>query len=154
LCRFEGEPDGVAERLRAASDLVAHPTRTLDADETKVAFRRIADIASFFDEGAALWRISVPQTAAESLLQALKPDRFIVDGAGGTLWVQSGAINIHAQATSAGGHALLVRQQASAPVPADIFQPLDEVTHTLVSRLKDAFDPQRVLNPGRMYRNI
>jgi FAD/FMN-containing dehydrogenase len=39
-------------------------------------------------------------------------------------------------------------------VPADIFQPLDEVTHTLVSRLKDAFDPQRVLNPGRMYRNI
>jgi glycolate oxidase FAD binding subunit len=154
LCRFEGEPDGVSERLRAASALVAHSTRTLEADETKEAFRRIADIASFFDEGAVLWRISVPQTAAESLLQALKPDRFIVDGAGGTLWVQSGAIDIHAQAASAGGHALLVRQQASAPVPADIFQPLDEVTHTLVSRLKDAFDPQRVLNPGRMYRNI
>ena len=154
FCRFEGEPDGVSERLRAASALVAHSTRTLEADETKEAFIRIGDIASFFDEGAVLWRISVPQTAAESLLQALKPDRFVVDGAGGTLWVQSAATDVHAQAASAGGHALLVRQQASAPVPADIFQPLDEVTHTLVSRLKDAFDPQRVLNPGRMYRNI
>jgi glycolate oxidase FAD binding subunit len=154
LCRFEGEPDGVSERLRAASALVEHPTRTLETDETKVALRQIADIASFFDGGAALWRISVPQTAAESLLQAMNPERFIVDGAGGTLWVQSAATDVHAQAASAGGHALLVRQQASAPVPADIFQPLDEVTHTLVSRLKDAFDPQRVLNPGRMYRNI
>jgi glycolate oxidase FAD binding subunit len=154
LCRFEGEPDGVSERLRAASALVAPPTRTLEADETKATFRLVADTASFFDEGAALWRISVPQTAAEKLLQALNPDRFIVDGAGGTLWVQSGATDIHAQAASAGSHALLVRQQASAPEPADIFQPLDEVTHTLVSRLKDAFDPQRVLNPGRMYRNI
>jgi len=154
LCRFEGELEGVTERLRAASALVAHPTRTLETDETKTEFRRIADIASFFDEGAALWRISVPQTAAETLLQALKPDHFIVDGAGGTLWVQSGAADIHAHAASAGGHALLVRQQASAPEPADIFQPLDEVTHALVSRLKDAFDPQRVLNPGRMYRNI
>jgi glycolate oxidase FAD binding subunit len=154
LCRFEGEPYGVSERLRAASALVEHPTRTLETDETKVALRQIADIASFFDGGAALWRISVPQTAAESLLQAMNPERFIVDGAGGTLWVQSAATDVHAQAASAGGHALLVRQQASAPVPADIFQPLDEVTHTLVSRLKDAFDPQRVLNPGRMYRNI
>ena len=154
LCRVEGEPDGVSERLRAASALVAYPTRTLEADETKVAFRQIADIASFFDEGAALWRISVPQTAAEKLLQALNPDRFIVDGGGGTLWVQSGATDIHTQAALAGGHALLVRQQTSAPEPADIFQPLDEVTHALVSRLKDAFDPQRVLNPGRMYRNI
>jgi glycolate oxidase FAD binding subunit len=154
LCRFEGEPDGVSERLRAASALVAHTTRTLEANETKVAFSRIADIASFFDEGSTLWRISVPQTAAETLLLALKTDRFIVDGAGGTLWVQSAATDIHTQAASAGGHALLVRQQAAAPEPADIFQPLDEVTHTLVSRLKDAFDPQRVLNPGRMYRNI
>jgi glycolate oxidase FAD binding subunit len=154
LCRFEGEADGVSERLRAASALVAHPTRTLETDETKTAFRRIAEIASFFDEGAALWRISVPQAAAEKLLQALQPDHFIVDGAGGTLWVQSGATDIHARAASAGGHALLVRQQASAPEAADIFQPLDEVTHALVSRLKDAFDPQRVLNPGRMYRNI
>jgi glycolate oxidase FAD binding subunit len=154
LCRFEGEPDGVSERLRAASALVARPTRTLEADEAKATFRQIADMASFFDEGAALWRISVPQTAAETLLLALKPDRFIVDGAGGTLWVQSAATDIHSSAASAGGHALLVRQQASAPEPADIFQPLDDVTHTLVSRLKDAFDPQRVLNPGRMYRNI
>ena len=154
LCRFEGEPDGVSERQRAASALVAHPTQTLEADETKVVFRQIADIASFFDEGAALWRISVPQTAAETLLQALSPDRFIADGGGGTLWIQSGASDIHAKAASAGGHALLVRQQASAPEPVDIFQPLDEVTQALVSRLKDAFDPQRVLNPGRMYRNI
>lgn len=154
LCRFEGEPEGVSERGLAASNLVGHQARMLGPDETRSIFARIADVASFFEDGEALWRVSVPQTEAVKLLQAVKSERYIVDGAGGTLWVQSGSTDVHAHAASNGGHALLVRQQASAPEPVDIFQPMDEVTHTLVTRLKDAFDPHRILNPGRMYRSI
>lgn len=154
LCRFEGEPEGVSERVLAASNLVGHETRALDPDETRSIFARIADVASFFEDGTALWRVSVPQTESAIMLQAVKPERFIVDGAGGTLWVQCGSTDIHAHAASHGGHALLVRQPASAPEPVDIFQPMDEVTHALVTRLKDAFDPHRILNPGRMYRSI
>ena len=154
LCRFEGEKEGVSERALAAANLIGHKTRTLDPDETHAIFARIADVASCFDEGTALWRVSVPQTEAARTLQAVKPERFIVDGAGGILWLQSGSTHVHAHAASNGGHALLVRQQAAAPEPLDIFQPMDDVTQALVTRLKDAFDPHRILNPGRMYRSI
>jgi glycolate oxidase FAD binding subunit len=34
------------------------------------------------------------------------------------------------------------------------FQPPDRVEARLVARLKDNFDPQRILNPGRMYEGV
>ena len=36
----------------------------------------------------------------------------------------------------------------------NVFQPLDAVTAALTTRLKAAFDPLGVFNPGRMYDGI
>ena len=41
----------------------------------------------------------------------------------------------------------------SAPID-DIFTPLDAATLALTQRLKDAFDPARILNPGRMFKDL
>jgi len=35
-----------------------------------------------------------------------------------------------------------------------VFQPLPEMNMNLIRRLKEAFDPHRILNPGRMYPGI
>ena len=35
-----------------------------------------------------------------------------------------------------------------------VFQPLDPALQTLHLRLKHAFDPQGIFNPGRLYREI
>ena len=50
--------------------------------------------------------------------------------------------------------AFLVRASAAARASVSVFQPLPEVNMNVIRRLKDAFDPHRILNPGRMYPGI
>ncbi|HEY7688635.1 MAG TPA: FAD-linked oxidase C-terminal domain-containing protein [Dongiaceae bacterium] len=49
---------------------------------------------------------------------------------------------------------MLVRANQASRAAVDVFQPLPEANMTLINRVKDAFDPQRILNPGRMYAGI
>jgi glycolate oxidase FAD binding subunit len=35
-----------------------------------------------------------------------------------------------------------------------VFQPLDPAKEAITERVKDSFDPQRILNPGRMYAGL
>jgi FAD/FMN-containing dehydrogenase len=43
--------------------------------------------------------------------------------------------------------------RAHEPV-SDPFPPLDAATLALTQRLKDAFDPARILNPGHMVKDV
>ena len=53
-----------------------------------------------------------------------------------------------------GGHATLLRAPAELRAGLEVFQPMDAAKQALVARLKDGFDPRRVLNPGRMYAGV
>ena len=48
------------------------------------------------------------------------------------------------------GHATLMRAPAALRAQVQVFQPLPPPLAALSLRVKDAFDPKNVLNPGRM----
>jgi glycolate oxidase FAD binding subunit len=50
-----------------------------------------------------------------------------------------------------GGHATLVRASAGVRAATAVFQPGEDALAELTKRVKESFDPQGVLNPGRMY---
>ena len=58
---------------------------------------------------------------------------------------------IRAISAAAGGHATLFR---GGDHGGDVFQPLTAELLSLHQRLKQAFDPAGILNPGRMYREL
>jgi glycolate oxidase FAD binding subunit len=95
---------------------------------------------------ARLWRLSLPQTAPiPKIGQTLG-----WDWAGSQVWLRSDqpAATIFEAASGGGGHASLFR---GAGVDEEAFQPLSPGVLTLHQRLKAAFDPAGILNPGRMY---
>jgi glycolate oxidase FAD binding subunit len=53
-----------------------------------------------------------------------------------------------------GADAMLIRAGVPARAAIDVFQPHPEVNMMLIRRLKEAFDPHRILNPGRMYAGL
>ena len=53
-----------------------------------------------------------------------------------------------------GGHATLVRADADVRAAVPVFQPQPESLARLTARVKEAFDPKGVLNPGRMYEGV
>jgi glycolate oxidase FAD binding subunit len=102
----------------------------------------------FFNGDNPLWRLSLPQSTNHTTLRG----KFLVDWGGGLRWLSTdeNGETIRAVAAKAGGHASCFRGGDRNRV----FAPLTSPLHSLHSRLKQAFDPEGVLNKGRMYEDI
>ncbi|MFZ0398789.1 MAG: FAD-linked oxidase C-terminal domain-containing protein, partial [Methyloceanibacter sp.] len=48
----------------------------------------------------------------------------------------------------------LIRAERATRASVEVFQPLDPPLAALTARLKAAFDPAGILNPGRMYPGV
>jgi glycolate oxidase FAD binding subunit len=95
--------------------------------------------------GAPLWRISVPQTTGP--LAVVQPQ--LIEWGGGVRWI-TGALDADAlrrEVAARGGHVTLFR---GGDKSVAVFQPLAPAIAKIHRRLKDAFDPAGILNPGRM----
>ncbi|HUX74787.1 MAG TPA: glycolate oxidase subunit GlcE [Steroidobacteraceae bacterium] len=99
--------------------------------------------------GESLWRLSRPATA---VIADFGGERFIEWG-GALLWWRgvATAAALRAAAAQAGGHATLVR---TADKSAGAFAPLGEPLLRIHRRLKEAFDPLAIFNPGRLYPEL
>ena len=95
--------------------------------------------------GAALWRLSVPQVIGPLKL----PGEQLLEWGGAQRWLCTPlpAAQVREAAASAGGHAVLFRgRDKSAGAFAPLKPPLDRIHR----KLKAAFDPDRIFNPGRL----
>ena len=64
------------------------------------------------------------------------------------------AAALRAALSPLGGHATLVRAPDALRAAVDVFQPQPAALIALTRRVKAAFDPDGVFNPGRMYAGI
>jgi FAD/FMN-containing dehydrogenase len=116
--------------------------------DQRLAFFRptAADAAA----GQALWRLSVPPTAPV----LVTPGPVFIEWGGAQRWLRTAApaAQVQALAAAAGGHASCIRPAAGTA--AAFAHPLPEVLMRLQRGLKQAFDPDRVFNPGRLYPEL
>jgi len=104
---------------------------------------------AFFDNEKPLWRLSLPSNT--EVVNSDEP-RFI-DWGGAQHWLFSERPEtvIREEINAVYGHATLFRRSRGMD---NIFQPLSAQLEQLHKRIKQAFDPAGILNPGRMYENI
>ncbi len=104
---------------------------------------------AFFADDQPQWRISVPQAAAPLSLDG----DWLIEWGGAQRWLKTEAPAdvIREQTEAAGGHATLFR---GGDRTQEVFHPLRPLLFNLHRNLKDAFDPQRIFNPGRLYRYL
>jgi FAD/FMN-containing dehydrogenase len=110
-------------------------------------FFTVADDA--LGRGECLWRLCVPATTAEIDL----PGEQFIEWQGAQRWLRSSASrsDVRTAAARVGGHATLVR---AADKSAGAFSPLNEALMGIHRNLKQAFDPQHIFNPGRLYAGL
>lgn len=104
---------------------------------------------SFFKSDQALWRISVkPNTPILNI-----DGECIYGWCGAERWIISDNDhkNIFKQALSNNGHATLFRFGHKIN---QVFQPLPRVLLKIHMNLKKSFDPENILNPGKLYSEI
>lgn len=101
------------------------------------------------DPGLCLWRLSVPPTAPVLDL----PWAPLVEwhGAQRWLWAPAAAAGeIRAACAAVGGHATLFRAGADGASGVPRFPAPDPAVAAITRRLREAFDPHGIFNPGRM----
>ena len=100
----------------------------------------------FFTGASTLWRLSLPQSAPPVRTAGSQ----LIEWGGGLRWA-AGAIDsldVRSTVERLGGHATRFRGSDSS---AGVFHPLQPASLKIHKRLKLAFDPAGILNPGRMY---
>jgi glycolate oxidase FAD binding subunit len=164
VLRLEGPAPSVRARVAGLQALLASDgeIEELAPAPSATLWREIRDVA-LVPVAPPLWRISVPPTAGLPLVEELERQfavAWLADWAGGLLWLavdgttDGGAAQVRAALAAPGGHATLVRASAELRRAVPVFQPQEPALARLSARVKDSFDPERILNRGRMYPDV
>ncbi|MDH5749146.1 MAG: 2-hydroxy-acid oxidase, partial [Rhodospirillales bacterium] len=160
--RVEGPAPSVESRCASLKGLLA-PSGDLDelhTSNSEILWREIRDAAFYWDRlEAQIWRVSVPPSegarVAEKILQTL-PGQVFYDWGGGLLWLaldplpDAGCNTVRGALRECGGHATLIRAADDIRSSVAVFEPHSGPLGPLAARIKNSFDPNGVLNPGRM----
>jgi len=101
----------------------------------------------FFQSSSPLWRFSIRSNVGPLLADVAT----VIDWAGAQRWLYGDyqANELQMIAERAGGHVCLFK---GGDRRSEVQHPLSPVAQQLQQRLKNAFDPKGILNPGRLYR--
>lgn len=124
---------------------------TLRADESQAFWQSLREHlhpAFALATTRTLWRLSVP-----SMTPPLAFGATLIEWNGALRWLSTAAseAEVRAAVSAVGGSAQQFRNAQPGTEP---LHPLKPALATLHRRLKQAFDPAGVFNPGRMYRDL
>ncbi len=164
--RLEGPAPSVNFRQRRLLDEFSPSCQSarIEGDASTQFWRALRDVAPLVDLGEwALWRISIPASRGAEVADAISHElaaRWYLDWGGGLLWAavtgkeDGGAAvvraAIRAQDGRGTGHATLIKGSPALRRAVPVFEPQPAPLAALAGRVKESFDPRRILNPGRM----
>ncbi len=136
--RLSGTPSGVSAAVSRLGG---------DRAEDESYWERLREHRlGFFAGDRPLWRVSVPPATPPLDL----PGESLLDWGGAQRWLKSDAdaSTLRGPTEAAGGHATLFR---GGDRTSEVFHSLGPGLLGLHRRLKNAFDPHGIFNPGRLY---
>jgi glycolate oxidase FAD binding subunit len=157
--RLAGSPAAVEQGTEV---LMGEGGEALEETDDTQLWSALRDLRlDFFDDPRPLYRLSVPP--ARRPLDT--PGECLIDWGGAQRWLLPAPgvelTRIRGEARALGGHATRFRPALSTTGAtreqariSEVFQPLAPAVHAIHTRLKAAFDPHGILNPGRQYPGL
>ena len=167
VIRLEGPAPSVEARFSALQNELKGGDKLEDKGSLTLwkGVRDVAPLTGVADR--EVWRLSLPPSAGPSVVETIGERLDVThyyDWAGGLVWLATaeegdagasvirGAIDGVPEAES--GHATLVRASETVRKNVPVYHPAAPALAALTKRVKESFDPKRVLNPGRMYEGV
>jgi glycolate oxidase FAD binding subunit len=164
--RLEGPAPSVAfRREQLLIELAAgRDAAVLENGASADFWRAVGDAAPLSGlAGRTVWRVSVAPSRGAGLGEAIgrRLDAlWYLDWGGGLLWAAVGDAEDGAAAVirtairgpdgHGAGHATLIRGSAALRQSVPVFEPQPPALAALTARIRESFDPRRILNRGRM----
>jgi glycolate oxidase FAD binding subunit len=149
LLRLEGFEPSVRVRIDALRALLAEfdKAELLEGGDSLNLWREIGEVTPLSPLTTPLWRVSIPAAEAPALVSGLAPETWMIDWAGGLVWV---AADEPPRLAGRDGH---VQYWGGAPAAAkpNAAGQMSPASLRISQGLKAAFDPADVLNRGRLF---
>lgn len=164
LVRLEGTPASLRERMAAMvrDGLVAPDHDVFEDDASGRIWRAVRDVEAFAENSraSAVLRLSIPPACAldvTRVIDQLGGCEWYADAAGGWIWVatchgssEDKITALRRELAAVSGSALVYRAPAAIKRHVGITSPAPAALAALTQRIKLAFDPHKLFNPGRL----
>lgn len=164
LARLEGTMTSITERMQAMrkSALLPDPHTLYEDEISDRIWRDVRDVEVFNDSerAPALLKLSIPPAAVldiSRVIDQLGGCEWYSDAASGWLWVgichgsSEDKINtLRREINAVSGSAVLYRASETIKRHVGIYGVQPPALAALTRRVKHAFDPENILNPGRL----
>lgn len=165
LLRLEGFAPSVADRVTMLRGLLssAGTIEEISGDISRKLWQEVRDVIPFADgTERPVWRVSMAPMEAYKLVASMRMGAAVdayYDWQGGLVWMrlegepEAEAVRVLIRKYG-GGHAMLVRAPVAVRAAIPVFEPQSAPLAALSKRLKQQFDPEGILNPGRMVAGV
>ncbi len=126
-------------------------------------WRDVRDLRFLTGSQFPLWRITTAPSRAVGMVNAIRAQldcQAAYDWSGGLVWLElppsrdADATDLRRIIADFDAHATLIRAPLGMRSAVEVFHPMPAANMRLSQKLKAAFDPAGILNPGRMYPEV
>ncbi len=161
--RIEGAKQSIEERINDISkelELKKMKISRLDSHQSFLFWEKINNLELFAGTKNNLLRVVIPPSKSLDLMKYLKNEfKYYIDWCGSLFWIEvlesdlMKIKKIKENVVSLGGYLTIVKKSENFSKSEDIFT-IDNTRLLISAKIKESFDPKKILNPGKMYREI
>jgi len=161
--RIEGSKKSIEERIKdiyKELQLKKMKTSILDFYQSKLFWEKINNLELFAETKNNLLRVVIPTSKSLDLMKYLKNNfKYYIDWCGSLFWIEvlenenTQIKEIKQTIINLGGYLTVIKKSESLSSDIDIFT-INDTRLLLSQKIKESFDPKKLLNPGKMYRGL
>ena len=161
--RIEGSKKSIDERIQNISlelQIKKMKTSILDFYQSKLFWEKINNLELFSGTKNNLLRAVIPPARGLDLMHYLKNNfKYYIDWCGSLFWIEVleeeniQIKEIKKTIINLGGYLTIVKKSESLSFDVDPFT-VNDTRLLLSKKIKESFDPKKILNPGKMYRGL
>ena len=161
--RVEGDKISIEEKinnLKKELKLNNSDISTLDVYQSEPFWEKINNLEVFEKTKHNLIRMVIPPANGSKLCKYLEnKHNYFIDWCGSLFWIEVNSKkeekikDLKKMANDFGGYLTVIKTSSAYDYGEPIFT-VDKVRLMISEKVKQSFDPKRILNPGKMYRGV
>ena len=161
--RIEGTKKSIEERIKDISaelELKKKQVSVLDVYQSLLFWEKINNLELFSSTRNTLLRVVIPPLKKIDLIKYLKENfKYYIDWCGSLFWIEvldndlSKIEEIKEKVVNFGGYLTIIKKSENHEKKVSVFT-VDKTRLLLSEKIKESFDPKKILNPGKMYIGI
>ncbi len=163
--RLEGPKISVTERVNTLKKLFSDYKTTISVLEnyqSRIFWQNTSDLQFFNNSKNVVIKIVLPPLNTDQLINKFENEelKYVVDWAGNLIWVElpeNDSVllkHLRTEILKLSGHMTIIKAPNHVRIREDFLTTVDENIKVLSLKIKESFDPKKILNPGKMYSGI